>query len=212
MPIVDPAAVEAAFAAGVGTEIETTVGGQLDPQRFMPLPIKATVKMLSDGRFRSESFSQEWYSGNTAVLQMGKFTLVVSSRPVHLFDRSLFYAHGQDPRDFDLVIVKSPHCQHHMYAEWCTRLINVDAAGSTSANLPTLGHKVCRRPIFPLDGSPAWTRPPSSFRVASQPERKQLRLSRLAHRRGEQIHDLLDFPRVIKDAASSFKGVLSCSR
>jgi microcystin degradation protein MlrC len=151
VPIVDPGAVALAFQKGVGAVIETTVGGQLDRVRFKPLPVQATVRMLSDGRFRSESFNQEWYSGPTAVLQSGTITLVVTSRPVHLFDRSLFYAHGQDPRDFDLVVAKSPHCQHHMYAEWCTRLINVDAPGSTSANLPTLGHTHCRRPIFPLD-------------------------------------------------------------
>ena len=46
---------------------------------------------------------------------------------------------------FDLVVVKSPHCQQHMFAAWCGRLINVDAPGSTSANLPTLGHTRCRR-------------------------------------------------------------------
>lgn len=154
VPIVDPAAVEMAFASGVGTTIKTSVGGALDRRRFTPLPITAQVRMLSDGRLRSESFNQEWYSGRTAVLEAGPIILIVTSRPVHLFDRSLFYAHGQDPRDFDLVVVKSPHCQHHMYAEWCTRLINVDAPGSTSANLPTLGHKVCRRPIFPLDEVP----------------------------------------------------------
>jgi microcystin degradation protein MlrC len=150
-PIVDPAAVEAAFAAGVGTTVKTTVGGGLDRRRFTPLPIEARVRLLSDGRFRSESFNQEWYSGRTALLQAGNLTLVVTSRPVHLFDRSLFYAHGCDPRNFDLVVVKSPHCQHHMYADWCRAMINVDAPGSTSANLPTLGHTVCRRPVFPLD-------------------------------------------------------------
>jgi microcystin degradation protein MlrC len=150
-PLVDPAAVEAAFVAGVGATVHTTVGGAYDPRRFTPLPITAQVHMLSDGRFRSESFKQDWFSGRTAVLQAGKITLVVTSRPVHLFDRSLFYAHGQDPRDFDVVIVKSPHCEQHMYAEWCKRMINVDAPGSTSANLPTLGHVRCRRPVFPLD-------------------------------------------------------------
>jgi microcystin degradation protein MlrC len=156
-PIVDPAAVEVAFAAGVGATVQTTVGGTLDRRRFTPLPISAQVRLLSDGRFRSESFNQEWHSGRTAVLQAGNVTLVVTSRPVHLFDRSLFYAHGQDPRDFDLVVVKSPHCQKHMYAEWCLKMINVDAPGSTSANLPTLGHTHCRRPIFPLDGLAEFT-------------------------------------------------------
>jgi microcystin degradation protein MlrC len=47
--------------------------------------------------------------------------------------------------------VKSPHCEHHMFADWCARLINVDAPGSTSANVRTLGHKKCERPMFPLD-------------------------------------------------------------
>jgi len=75
----------------------------------------------------------------------------VGTRPVSLFDRSWFYACGQDPKRFDLVIVKSPHCERHMFAEWCTLQINVDAPGSTSANVRSLGHKKCPRPMFPLD-------------------------------------------------------------
>lgn len=151
IPIVDASAVEDAFAAGVGQVVKTRLGGTVDRQRFQSVPIVAEVALLSDGRFRSESYRQEWYSGRTAVLRSGNATIVVTSRPVHLFDRSLFLAHGQNPKDFDLVVVKSPHCQHHMYAEWCSRLIHVDAAGSTSANLPSLGHRICRRPVYPLE-------------------------------------------------------------
>lgn len=150
VPLVDPKAVEAAFTAGVGGTVTTAVGGAFD-KRHQPLEITAQVRLLSDGRFRSESFGQEWFAGRTAVLQSKAITLVVTSRPVHLYDRSLFYAHGQDPRAFDLVVVKSPHCQPHMFADWCGRLINVDAPGATSANVRTLGHTRCRRPMFPLD-------------------------------------------------------------
>jgi microcystin degradation protein MlrC len=77
--------------------------------------------------------------------------VVATSRPVSLYDRSLFYAHGQDPQRFDAVVVKSPHCQHHMFAAWAAAMLNVDAPGSTSANLKRLGHTRCLRPIFPLD-------------------------------------------------------------
>ena len=157
MPIVDPAAVADAVKAGIGVVLRTKVGGLLDPKRFQSLEIEATVCMISDGRFRSESFGWTWFAGTTAVLQADNVTLVVTSRPVHLFDRSLFFAHGLDPKQFDLVVVKSPHCQHHMFADWCARLINVDAPGSTSANLPTLGHTRCRRPIFPLDANVTFT-------------------------------------------------------
>ena len=40
-----------------------------------------------------------------------------------------------------------------MFADWCARLVNVDAPGSTSANVRSLGHTRCPRPIFPLDPS-----------------------------------------------------------
>jgi microcystin degradation protein MlrC len=152
IPIVDPEAVRQAFHAGIGSTITVKVGGACDPKRFQPLELTANVRLLSDGKFQSESFGWPWNSGNTAVLQSDNYTLVVGTRPVSLFDRSWFYATGQNPKHFNLVVVKSPHCEHHMFAEWCDLLINVDAPGSTSANLQSLGHVKCGRPIFPLDG------------------------------------------------------------
>jgi microcystin degradation protein MlrC len=151
LPIVDAGGVQAAIQAGIGAPVRLQVGGSLDPKRFQPLGVEGVVRMISDGRFRSESFGQTWFAGTTAVVQVGNLTLVLTSRPVHLYDRSLFLAHGLDPKRFDVVVVKSPHCQRHMYADWSARLVNVDAPGSTSANLPTLGHTRCRRPMFPLD-------------------------------------------------------------
>jgi microcystin degradation protein MlrC len=157
LPIVDAPAVQQAFAAGIGGTIQTQLGGTLDPQRFTPLSVTAKVRLLADGRIRSESFGEEWFAGPTAVLEAGNFTIVASSRAVHLYDRSFFYAHGQDPRQFDAVVIKSPYCQHHMYTGWCARMINVDAPGSSSANLPYLGHSRCPRPIFPLDANVTFT-------------------------------------------------------
>jgi microcystin degradation protein MlrC len=151
IPIVDPQAVTAAMAAGIGRQIRTTLGGQLDQIRFEPVEVEAQVKMLSDGNFISESHSSPWYAGDSAVLQVGTITVVATSRPVSLYDRSLFLAHGQDPTRFDAVVVKSPHCQHRFFAAWAKEMLNVDAPGSTSANLRRLGHTRCRRPIFPLD-------------------------------------------------------------
>lgn len=150
-PIVDPGAVRDAFAAGVGGTVRTVVGGALDPGRFQPLPIQARVKLLSDGEFQSESFGYRWSAGPTAVLASGRHVVVATSRAVNLFDRALFLAHGQDPKRFDLVVVKSPHCEPYMYSDWCGRLVNVDGPGATSANLASLGHRECARPVFPLD-------------------------------------------------------------
>ena len=157
LPIVDPAAVEKAFAAGVGASIQTSIGGALDPGRFSPVTVEAKVRLLSDGDFINESHGSVWHSGPSAVLQTETMIIVATSRPVSLYDRSLFLAHGQNPQDFDLVVVKSPHCQHRFFEAWAARLVNVDAPGSTSANLPTLGHTQCQRPIFPLDEDVVFT-------------------------------------------------------
>jgi microcystin degradation protein MlrC len=151
IPIVDSGAVEDAFRAGVGATIRTTLGGRLDRKRFTPLPVEAKVRMLSDGDFVSESNNAIWSGGKTAVLAVGNHIVIATSRPVSLYDRSLFWAHGQEPSRFDAVVVKSPHCQPHMFADWSAQILNVDAPGSTSANLPYLGHTQCARPIFPLD-------------------------------------------------------------
>ena len=68
-----------------------------------------------------------------------------------LHDRSLFLAYGQDPRTFDAVVVKSPRCEPQLFDAWAARTVHIDAPGSTSANLRSLGHTACPRPIFPLD-------------------------------------------------------------
>jgi microcystin degradation protein MlrC len=151
IPIVDPGVAEAAFAAGVGNPVRTTVGGALDRVRFTPLPIESRVRMLSDGWFHSETTRELWQAGKTAVVQAENFTLVITSRAVSLYDRALFLAHGLDPRHFDAVVVKSPNCEPHMFRAWAARYVDVDAPGSTSANLRSLGHTKCMRPIFPLD-------------------------------------------------------------
>ncbi|HEY8742205.1 MAG TPA: MlrC C-terminal domain-containing protein, partial [Chloroflexota bacterium] len=151
MPIIDAGAAAACFAAGVGNTVRTRVGGTFDPARFPPVEVEGRVHLLAEGRFIAEFSGGKADSGPTAVLKAQNYTLVLASRRVGLHDRSLYLAHGQDPRQFDLVVVKSPHCKPYMYADWCARLINVDAPGSTSANLPYLGHTACARPIFPLD-------------------------------------------------------------
>ena len=151
IPIVDAAAVKVAFGAGIGGTIAVTLGGSKDPARFEPLSVSAKVRMLSDGRFRSEHQREVWNGGNSAVFEIGSIVVVATSSPVSLFDRSLFYAHGQDPREFNVVIVKSPHCEAHMFKQWAVRYIDVDAPGSTSANVAGLGHNKCARPMFPID-------------------------------------------------------------
>ncbi|MEZ5906003.1 MAG: M81 family metallopeptidase [Geminicoccaceae bacterium] len=150
MPIVDAPAVERAHAAGVGASLQFAIGGSLDPARFPPLPVEGRVAMLGDGRWRHEVNGLPAEAGRTAVLEADNITLIAMSRPVHLMDRSVFLAHGRDPRDFDLVVIKSPGAYSRFFTYAGENFV-VDVPGATTANLPLLGHRICARPMFPLD-------------------------------------------------------------
>lgn len=164
LPIVDAPAVEKAFAAGVGATLRLPIGGSLDRRRFRPMEMEVKVRLLSDGRFRSESHGNHWYAGRSALLESGNYMIAATSQAVSLYDRSLFFALGQHPENFDATVVKSPHCQPHMFDDGAELVLNVDAPGSTSANLHSLGHTRCRRPIFPLDNNVTFTPQAKVFR------------------------------------------------
>ena len=155
-PIVDAPAARVAHEAGVGAQIEVALGGSVDP-RYPPMRITARVKLLSDGAARLETMRAPLQAGPTAVLTFDSFTVVVMSRSVSLFDRAMYFANGLDPTDFDLIVVKSPHTEHHMFDAWSEKNFNIDAPGATSANLKSLGHTICARPIYPLDENVAFT-------------------------------------------------------
>jgi microcystin degradation protein MlrC len=149
--IVDAPAAKAAHEAGIGATITVPLGGVLDRRRFQPMQVTATVESLSRGLGRFETMRAGFDAGPTAVLSFGKFTVVVISRTVGLIDRALYYANGLDPRVFDLIVVKCPHTEYQMYDAWVEKNFNIDAPGATSADLRSLGHTICRRPVFPLD-------------------------------------------------------------
>ena len=155
LPLVDAPAVQRAKEIGLGQSATFSLGGTCDP-RFKPIALEATVTLLATGPYFFESWGNEQDAGDTAVLQAENFTIIVTTLPVYLFDRSLFLAHGRDPKNFDLVVVKSPHCQDHFFVEWAEENFNIDAPGSTSANLKSLGHTICQRPMYPLDEDAAF--------------------------------------------------------
>lgn len=161
--IVDAPAAVAAHDAGVGATIEVRLGGTVDKVRFQPMTVMATVQSLSNGKAVLETMGLPVDAGPSAVLVFENFTLLVISRPAFLFDRSLYYANGLDPRRFDLIVVKSPHTEFHMYDQWAERNLNVDAPGSTSANVATLGHRLCSRPIYPIEADASFVPQPQTY-------------------------------------------------
>ncbi len=150
LPLVDAPAVEAAFNAGVGATLKLDLGGTIDRERHAPIQCEAYVKLLSDGHFIYND-GLAGHAGRTAVLHVGRYTLMVTTLPVSIMDRHVFMACGLLPEHFDLVVCKSPNGFRPHYESIAARIVPVDAPGSTSANLKSLPYAHCARPIFPLD-------------------------------------------------------------
>ena len=150
VPIVDAEAVERAFANGVGATIDVSLGGSRDPGRFVPCRVSAYVRSLHDGNFAYENGTQA-RAGRVAVLTVQNIHILAIEKSIYVVGRKVFESHGLDPRDFGLVVVKSPNGFRTWYEDIAARIVPVDVPGSTSANLKSLPFENCVRPIFPLD-------------------------------------------------------------
>ena len=106
------------------------------------------MKSLSDGHFLY-SDGLPGHGGPTAVLCVGRYTLMVTTLPVNIMDRHVFMACGLLPEHFDLIVCKSPNGFRPHFEHIASRIIAVDLPGSTSANLRSLPFVRCPRPIFP---------------------------------------------------------------
>jgi len=138
--LLDPAAVAACVAAGVGAEVEVSVGGRLDPGHGRPVPLRAGVRALVD----------DPAGGLVAVLAVGGLQLVLTSRrrPYHLI--ADLTGLGLDPHAADVVVVKIGYLEpelQQLARGWMIAL----TPGGVDQDLLRLGHKRLSRPLYPFD-------------------------------------------------------------
>jgi microcystin degradation protein MlrC len=150
VPIVDAPAVARAFAEGVGSTFRVSLGGTIDTERYVPLEAEVYVRALTDGLYGGRTRVPR-RAGRTAVLRLAQHTVVVSEKPAATTSSAFFLAQGEDPRDYDLVIAKSPNGFRIHYEKFASLILYADVPGSTSPDLKTLPYQRCPRPIFPLD-------------------------------------------------------------
>jgi Uncharacterized conserved protein len=139
--IADPAAVKACYAAGVGGEVEASLGGKLDPVNAKPLPVKGTVYSL---------FPNDPVGGDLAVLKVGGVHIILTSRrkPYHFI--SEFTKLGLDPKDHKLTGVKIGYLEPDL-RRYATKAFLAVTPGAVNQGITSLDYKRVIRPIFPLD-------------------------------------------------------------
>ncbi|MEE3338303.1 MAG: M81 family metallopeptidase [Candidatus Latescibacterota bacterium] len=150
--LVDPEAVEAAMAAGVGGTLTTMIGGKLDPNFGTPTQVTAKVAAIGGGRVDVSLLGFESYDlGSAALLEIGEIRLVVSeNRGIGGNHPSVYEHFGLDVADARMLVVKTAS-NWQFYQPWIDQVIRVDTPGATTSHLEDLPWQHLPRPIYPLD-------------------------------------------------------------
>ncbi|MBV8774964.1 MAG: M81 family metallopeptidase [Deltaproteobacteria bacterium] len=151
--IADPSAVQQAIAAGVGKQVNLTVGGKVDRFHGEPVSINGRVRTISDGIYTASTKFNfgTFHRGPTAVIDCGGTEVILTSRACLVFEPNHFRSLGIEPLERKILVCKA-ELQHRAGMATVGRtFIDVDAPGLATQELSRLPFKEIRRPVFPLD-------------------------------------------------------------
>jgi microcystin degradation protein MlrC len=151
VPLVDPAAVEAAINAGVGAQITLDLGGKVDTEFCRPVTVTAEVAAISYGFTVDLGDRGVCDLKRTALLKIGEVYVALLDHRSFAVNHPVLYTHlGLDMNDARMVVVKTAS-NFQFFARWRKGLIRVDTPGTTQSNLHAFNWKRLPRPIYPLD-------------------------------------------------------------
>ncbi|ORE94603.1 MlrC-like protein [Stappia sp. 22II-S9-Z10] len=147
--IADPAACEAAHAAGPGGTIDIAIGGRTMPETGAPVPGPWTVIATGDGAFTGEG---PMYGGNritlgpVACLAKGRVRVIVAPKRMQASEPALPKHLGQDPVAAEILAVKSSVHFRGAYHNAARAIIVAKAPGPVTADLSDLPARRQQRP------------------------------------------------------------------
>ena len=162
----DPEVVREAIAAGPGGKIAVDLGGKTDRLHGDPLPVRAHVKLLSDGRYVNDGPMMTGLTvdlGPTALLlcepaagpSAPPVEVLVTTRAETPVDLNVFRCHGIEPTRHRVLGLKGKGHFRAAFEPIARRVVLVEGPGTTGADLSRLTFRKVRRPIWPLDPAEA---------------------------------------------------------
>jgi len=151
--IADPAAVQQALQAGIGKSVTLTVGGKVDKFHGEPVRISGRVRVIHDGVFTAATAfnAGTYHRGPTVMLDCGGIEVILTSRPVLVFEVNHFRSLGIEPTERKILTAKSELQHRAGFAGIAKKFIDVDTPGLATQILSRLPYQKIRRPVFPLD-------------------------------------------------------------
>ncbi|MFM8593279.1 MAG: M81 family metallopeptidase [Chloroflexota bacterium] len=163
----DPDVVSAAIAAGPGATIDVLLGGKIDRLHGDPLPVRAYVKLLTDGQYVNDGPMMAGVLvdlGPTALLRVTPqdgsgappVEVIVTTRAETPIDLNVFRSHGVEPTRRHVLGLKGKGHFRAAFEPIAQRVVLVEGPGITGSDLSRLNFRRVRRPIWPLDQEVRW--------------------------------------------------------
>ena len=156
--IYDPAAVQQAIAAGIGSQVTLSIGGKMAmpaiPAESPPLVVTGTIKTISNGRYRNRGPMARGVTmdmGPAVVLDTGTVEIVLISRHVEPSDLNCLSTLGIDPMQKHYVMLKSRIHWRAGLGTMVRAVVDCAGVGVCTSDYGQLKFEKVRRPIYPLD-------------------------------------------------------------
>lgn len=151
-----PEEVRQCVAAGVGQEVQLTVGGKVDRLHGDPVPMRGRIRLLHDGTYLEPQVRHGGkrinHMGVTALLELqGGNLLVLTSLRHPPFSLGQLTCLGIQPERQRVLVVKAAIAYKAAYGPIAGTISAVDTPGLTAVNPERFTYRHIRRPMYPLD-------------------------------------------------------------
>ena len=154
VPVVDPQVAKICHQAGVGKEIRSEIGCQLDSNWGEPISIIGKVTQLSQGDFKYTGGIWDGVTGDmglSAVITLGAIQVLVTTHGTYDWADEQFRSVGLDPSTAKFIVVKNPMNYQFAYGDIAKSVFILDTPGPTPATCRHLNYENLQRPYFPID-------------------------------------------------------------
>jgi microcystin degradation protein MlrC len=152
--IVDPEAVRAAQAAGIGRTATLVVGGKTDRRHGDPLTLTGKVAWVGEKEYVNRGPMMTGTTvkmGLTAVFVVNNVEIILTENHFQPFDPEALRCLNIEPRDRLLIGLKSAVHFRAGFQDLAEKIFEVDTPGITTPDLRKYPYNRVRRPIYPLD-------------------------------------------------------------
>jgi microcystin degradation protein MlrC len=149
----DPVSVEKAVRAGPGARVDLEVGGRSSPKAGGPVKVTGTVRWAGAKSYVGAGPLRKGVPidlGAAAVIDADGIVLILTSVSHTALDLDPFGQFGLNPREFDLILLRSKTHFRAEYEPLASEIIIVDTPDWGPAELTTLPYRNVRPGVYPI--------------------------------------------------------------